>query len=83
MLMTPTYEQFKKANDDSKSSFEHLGRVSNVDFKKNTCTLTFMDNSTNMPISVLVTDIHLNGMGAISNPSALKGWSGFKRFKVK
>ena len=80
MIMTPTYEQFKRINDESKSSFEHLGRVSNVDFKKNTCTLTFMGNSTpDMPISVVVTDIHLNGMGAISNPSALKGWNGFKK----
>lgn len=80
MIKAPTYEDFKRVNDESKSYFEALARVSNVDLKSETCTLTYLDRVTpDMNISYVVTDIYLNGMGALSNPSALKGWRGFSK----
>lgn len=72
------YSEFKKQNDISKDYFPQLGKVSNVNFQADTCTLAFADCVTdNIPIQVVVDDIVLNGMGAISNPSILKYWRGF------
>ena len=80
MIMMPTYEQFRRVNDDSKSYFEVKSRISDVNLVNETCTLTTGDSVTrNMPISVVVTDIYLNGMGVVSNPSALKNWRGFNK----
>lgn len=74
-----TYEYFKKNNDISKSYFPSLGRLESVDFKNNTCVMNIDGNSTKMYIHDLVNDIINNGMGALSNPSKLKGWSGFDK----
>lgn len=80
MIMAPTYEQFKRVNDESKSYFDIKSRVSDVDLVNETCTLTTGDRVTrDIPISVVVTDVYLNCMGVISNPSALKNWKGFNK----
>lgn len=72
------YEDFKRQNDSSKQFFSCLGRIEDVSLKNNTCTLIFADNVTkNLYIQDVVNDIIYNGMGAVSNPSALKGWKGF------
>lgn len=80
-----TYEQFKKINDDSKRYFPSLGRISNVNLKAGTCTLTVADNITNnIPIVVLVANITNDGVGAIVNPSLIKNWKGFEpSFQLK
>lgn len=73
-----SYDDFKKYNNDSKKHFSSLGRISNVDNVKGTCTLTFEDRVThNLSIQNIVDDIAYNGMGAVSNPSALRKWKGF------
>lgn len=73
-----TYNDFKRFNDRSKCCFNSLGRISNVNVKDNTCTLTFEDRVThNISIHTIVEDIVYNDMGAVSNPSALRKWKGF------
>lgn len=73
-----TYNHFKRNNNIAKSHFDSLGRLSNVNLKDNTCTLTFEDRVTNnIPIQTIIEDIMYNAMGAVSNPSALRKWEGF------
>lgn len=72
-----TYEYFKKNNDISKRTNPAVGRVSHVNFKRNTCTLVYEDNISEVPIKELVDEIVLDGMGSISNPSILKNWKGW------
>lgn len=74
-----TYEYFKKNNDTSKVFFQTLGRIESVNFRNNTCVMNFDGNKTKMYINDLVNDIINNGMGALSNPSKLKGWCGFDK----
>lgn len=75
-----TYEQFKKQNDESKKFFAQLGRVYNVRNAVGICDFSFNGNITKaMPIMVLISNIIYDGMGAISNPSALKNWNGWKQ----
>ena len=80
-----TYEQFKRINDESKQYFVALGRLSNINLRAETCTLSTAGNVTNnVPIKSLVEDITNNGMGAIVNPSLIKNWRGFDpRFQLK
>lgn len=74
------YEDFKRQNDSSKKFFSHLGKLEDVNLSDNTCTLVFLDNITrNLSIQDIVNDIIYNGMGAVSNPSALRGWKGFDK----
>jgi len=73
-----TYNHFKRNNNIAKGYFDSLGRLSNVNLKDNTCTLTFEDRVTNnVPIHTFIEDIMYNAMGAVSNPSALRRWKGF------
>lgn len=74
-----TYEYFKKNNDISKGYFSSLCKVESVDLKKGTCMMNFEGNRTRVNIKDLVDDVIYNGMGALSNPSKLKGWSGFDK----
>lgn len=74
-----TYEYFKKNNDISKSYFPTLGRIERVEFRSNTCILNIEGLRTKIYISDLVNDIIYNGMGAVVNPSRLRGWSGFDK----
>lgn len=80
-----TYEQFKRINDESKKYFAVIGRLSNVDLRNETCTLSVEGNITNnIPIRVIVENITNDGMGAIVNPSLIRNWKGFEpRFQLK
>ena len=73
-----TYEYFKKMNDESKCYFPDLGKIIGVDNKTNSCILDFCGNQTKISIEELVNEIVRDGMGAISNPSALKAWKGWQ-----
>jgi hypothetical protein len=74
-----TYGEFKRQNDRAKRYTSTIGRVSNINLSRGTCSLTVLDNVTdNLYIHNIVKDIVYNGMGAICNPSALRNWKGFK-----
>ena len=77
-----TYEQFKEMNDNSKQFFDVLGTISDVSLKDGYCVLDYLDNSTRLPILQVVLDIYRDGMGAITNPSALKNWKGWNTVGV-
>lgn len=75
-----TYKQFKKSNDESKGAFPVLGRVLSTNMKAGTCVFIYEGNITrDLPIKTLVNNIVYDGMGAISNPSALASWGGFDK----
>lgn len=74
-----TYEYFITQNKMSKGFFPHLMRIVEVDFKNNTCKVNFEGNISVVSINSVVEDVIYNGMGALSNPSKFKGWSGFEK----
>ncbi len=77
-----TYEIFKNNNNTSKrlKAYDVIGKLTDVDFEKDTCTLTVEDNVTpNLPILHIVQDVAINDMGVLSNPSILKRWKGFTK----
>ena len=74
MAQKLTYVKFKQSNDMSKKMGCTCGHIDSVNYKNGTCVLRVEDNRTQLPISQLVADIVVNGMGCVSNPSALKDW---------
>ena len=70
-----TYKQFcrvaKSYPDNQK------GTLLRVNFRNNVCYFKFMDRVTELSITNLVNDVYRDGMGGLTNPSKLKGWSGF------
>ena len=72
-----TYDEFKRINDQSKKMGVTCGHIDNVDLKAETCVLAVFDNRTPISIQNLVADITVNGMGCVSNPSAIKEWKGW------
>ena len=73
-----TYAEFKRHNDTSKKLPNTVvGRVTDVNLISETCKLTVGNNVSLVDISTLVHNIVYDGLGAISNPSLLKRWSGF------
>lgn len=74
-----TYEYFMKQNKISKGFFPTLMRILEVDLKNNRCKVDFEGNISDVAISEIVEDVIYNEMGAISNPSKLKGWQGFEK----
>ena len=81
VLLNPTtYDQFITANHKNKYAYETLGHIEDVNFQNNTCALRYLDRYTpNLPIASIVNDTVWNCMGAVSNPSALKGWKGWSK----
>lgn len=79
-----TYDYFKQMNNMSKGMVAVKGKVIDVDFKTNTCKLV-VDGKSNgkMAIPNLIENIVYDGMGAITNPSALKNWKGFDENQPK
>ena len=74
------YEDFKRINDQNKRKFNTYLRIEEVDFKSGTCTTNFCGNiTTGIVIKSIVDDVCFNEMGALSNPSKLKGWKGFDK----
>lgn len=79
-----TYKQFAEENNVSKKFNNSIGRVTNVDLVKNTCTLSIENRATDkVPIETVVRNIVYDGLGAITNPSILKRWSGFDKEKSR
>lgn len=75
------YEAFADACRESKKLGVIVGRVSNVNLRENTCSLTVLERTTNnLDIQCLIQDVWFNGMGAIGNPSALKKWKGWGKY---
>ena len=70
-----SYAEFKSINDSYPIK---IGRILDVDFRKNNCILKVEDRGTTIDISHLVYDIARDGMGAVSNPSAIAPWKGFR-----
>lgn len=73
-----TYEYFKNNNNLSKQlGVKPVGKILAV--QGDMCRLAVFDNESNIDIMRLVEDIVHNGLGCISNPSALQNWKGWER----
>ncbi|MBR1454841.1 MAG: hypothetical protein IJ593_09420 [Lachnospiraceae bacterium] len=76
------YDKFKSINDDSKKCFSGAAKIGMVDLKNGVLELTYMGNTSTMAIDTLVRNIVLDGLGVVSNPSALRNWTGFKNIRI-
>ena len=73
-------KNFARLDKDGTAS---VGKILSVDKKTDTCILEVHGRKTKLSILQLVTEIYRDGMGAITNPSILKDWHGFKPEKQK
>ena len=72
-----TYQQFANACKQNKQlGVKPVGRV--LYMRKNICALSVDGNNSYIDISELVAEVVLDGTGTISNPSALKKWTGWR-----
>lgn len=74
-----TYKYFQEQNNIAKRMGVKSGRVIYSSSNPNVCKLQFEDNESLIEVTQLVQDIVYNGMGCITNPSALKNWPGFSK----
>lgn len=85
MVKMPTYSQFKQSNDRAKKMLkgEVLGKILSVQNLRNAdaaiCNFQYYDNISVVPVKQIVTEVYFDGMGLLSNPSAIKEWAGWGR----
>ena len=80
-MQFPSYEEFKSICRGSKGVIScHVDSVRDLASINNaTCNMTVLDNTTRVTVYSLVVDVYFNGMGIISNPSAIKNWAGWNK----
>ena len=79
-----TYEQFKRMNDQSKRmGVQPVGKITSVQFATNTCKLLVEDNESIVGIPNIINDVARDGMGVLSNPSALKKWPFWDKMRIQ
>ena len=73
------YKEFKAANKDAGKCYNYKYRIVDVDFKLSIVTIAALNgNTTTLTIDELVHNIVFVGSMAVSNPSKLTLWPGFR-----
>jgi hypothetical protein len=84
-MQMPTYEQFKSTNDYNKKHIKgidkgQIGRIKNMNDAYNAvCEFSCYDNLSVVQVKDIVAESFYNNFGVLTNPSALKSWSGWGR----